>query len=82
MVHLQVGPEVPGQIAGEVVEGAVVESWTGFLKVVDQQIADRCGGHAVPVDQLRARELPRHLVEETQGHRGVVGTFPSSRSQE
>ncbi|WP_167407415.1 hypothetical protein [Streptomyces swartbergensis] len=62
MMYLQVGPEVPGQVAGEVVEGAVVEPWLAFLQVVDQQLADRCSGHAVPVDQLRAGELTRDLV--------------------
>ncbi len=76
MVYLQVGPEVPGQVAGEVVESAVVEPWPAFLQVVDQQLADRCAGHAVTVDQLRAGELTHDLVEETQGHRGVGRHIP------
>ncbi|WP_413105563.1 hypothetical protein [Streptomyces sp. Inha503] len=72
VVAFQVRPEVPGQGAGQVVQGAVVELRSTFFQVVDQESTDRCAGHAVAVDELLAGELAGDPVQETRG-RWCVG---------
>lgn len=70
VVPFQIRPEVPGQVAGQVVQRAVVQPVPPLLQVVDQQPPDLRTLHPVPVHQLFAGEL---TGEPAQQSRSVVG---------
>src|SRR3954452_7532101 len=71
VVAFDVGPEVPGQVPGQVVQGRVVQAGAAFLQVVDDQGPDRAGGERVAVDELGTAELASDPLQEPQGGRGV-----------
>ena len=58
MVGFQVGPE-HAQLAGQLLQAAVVHRWLAFPQVIDEQVTDGLAGKLVTVDHLLRRALAR-----------------------
>ncbi|MET7458206.1 hypothetical protein ABZT03_41520 [Streptomyces sp. NPDC005574] len=69
MVFLQVTPEKSGQGAGHVLQRGVVDVHRAFGEVVDQEVAYRGAGDALPVDQGCRCQLPgqHHRLQSCRG---------------
>jgi hypothetical protein len=71
VVAFQVRPEQPGQVAGELGQGGVVDGGLALAQVVREQVPDRAALELVAVDQFLHRALPGGLEEHTAGCRRV-----------
>ena len=79
VVGLQVGPEQLAEPVGELLQRGEIQGGLAFFEVVDQQVADRPAGQAVPVDHLFGGGLPA-AGEFPQPRGAAAPKIPSWRS--